>query len=101
MEELIFRGVLFAFFQKNGGLRFAILGTAVLFAGLHIPEYWGAWDHVVLILVVGLVLSSTRGLTDSLTPSVILHAAYNATLMGVLYLQTDQFRKLPAILFFR
>ncbi len=99
MEELLFRGVLFAFFQKNAGLRFAIFGTAVLFAGLHVPEYWGAWDHVVLILVVGLVLSTVRGLTDSLTPSVILHAAYNATLMAVLFLQTDQFRKLPEMIF--
>jgi membrane protease YdiL (CAAX protease family) len=100
MEELLFRGVLFAFFEKNGGLRFAILGTAVLFAALHVPEYWGAWDHVVLILVVGLVLSSARGLTDSLSPSVVLHFAYNATLMAMLYLQTDQFHKLPAILHF-
>lgn len=99
MEELLFRGVLFAFFQKNAGLRFAIFGTAVLFAGLHVQEYWGAWDRIVLILVVGLVLSSVRGLTDSLTPSVILHAAYNATLMAVFFLQSDHFRKLPEMIF--
>jgi membrane protease YdiL (CAAX protease family) len=100
MEELLFRGVLFAFFERHGGLRFAIFGTAVLFAALHVPEYWGAWNHVLLILVVGLVLSSARGMTDSLTPSVILHVAYNGTLMAMLYLQTSGFQKLPALLRF-
>lgn len=100
MEELLFRGVLFAFLERHGSLRFAIFGTAVLFAALHIPEYWGAWNHVLLILVVGLVLSSARGLTDSLTPSVILHVGYNGTLMAMLYLQTNGFQRLPALIRF-
>ncbi len=97
MEELLFRGVLFAFFEKHGGLKFAVVGTALLFAGLHIPEYWGAWNHVLLIFVVGVALSLARGITESLTPSVILHLAYNATLMAVLYLQTNQFRGMPGL----
>ncbi|HET7101239.1 MAG TPA: type II CAAX endopeptidase family protein, partial [Terriglobia bacterium] len=69
MEELLFRGLLFAFFEKHGGLTFAIVTTALLFAGLHIPEYWGAWNNVVMILVVGLAFSIVRGLTGSMTPS--------------------------------
>jgi len=98
MEELIFRGVLFSFFQHLVGDRFAVLGTAALFAALHVPEYWGAWNHVFLILVVGLVFSGARGLTGSLAPSVILHVAYNASLMTALFLQTKHFRDLQVIL---
>jgi membrane protease YdiL (CAAX protease family) len=94
MEELIFRGILFLFFENLVGPRFAILGTAVLFASLHVPEYWGAWNHVLLILFVGLVFSSARGLTGWLAPSVVLHVAYNATLMAGLYAQTEGFRTL-------
>ncbi len=102
MEELLFRGLLFAFFEKHGGLTFAIITTAVLFAGLHIPEYWGAWNNVVMILVVGLTFSIVRGLTGSLTPSFVLHLAYNGTLMFLLYLQTQHFHKMPAgLLIFR
>jgi membrane protease YdiL (CAAX protease family) len=97
MEELLFRGVAFAFLEKYGGLRIAVVGTALLFAGLHIPEYWGAWNHVLLIFVVGFALSLARGITGSLTPSVILHLAYNATLMAILYLQTNQFRGVPGL----
>jgi membrane protease YdiL (CAAX protease family) len=94
MEELIFRGILFLFFENLVGPRFAILATAVLFASLHVPEYWGAWNHVLLILFVGLVFSLARGLTGALAPSVLLHVAYNAALMAGLYAQTEGFRTL-------
>ncbi|MCL5671630.1 MAG: CPBP family intramembrane metalloprotease, partial [Acidobacteria bacterium] len=96
MEELLFRGVLFAFFEKHGGLTFAIGATAVLFAGLHIPEYWGAWNNVVMILVVGVTFSLVRGMTGSLTPSFFLHLAYNGTLMFLLFVQTQYFHKMPS-----
>jgi membrane protease YdiL (CAAX protease family) len=95
MEELLFRGVLFAIFEKHGGLTFAIGATALLFAGLHVPEYWGAWNNVVMILVVGLAFSIVRGLTGSLTPSFVLHLAYNGTLMSLVYFHTQHFHKLP------
>lgn len=102
MEELLFRGLLFAFFEKHGGLTFAIVTTAILFAGLHIPEYWGAWNHVIMILIVGLTFSIVRGMTGSLTPSIILHLAYNGTLMVLLFLQTQHFHKMPtSFLLFR
>ncbi|MGH9342438.1 MAG: lysostaphin resistance A-like protein [Terriglobia bacterium] len=88
MEELIFRGVLFSIFEARAGLAFAVLATAVLFAAMHIPEYSGAWNHVLFILLVGLVLSLTRGLTRSLAPCVILHVTYNGCLMVVLFFAT-------------
>jgi len=97
MEELLFRGLLFAFFEKHGGLRFAIVSTALLFAGLHIPEYWGAWQSLIMILVVGIVFSTVRGLTRSVTPSYILHVAYNGSQMLLLYVQTQHFHKFPGV----
>jgi membrane protease YdiL (CAAX protease family) len=98
MEELIFRGVFFTFFEHLVGWRFAIGGSALLFAALHVPEYWGAWNHVFLITIVGLAFSLARGLTGSLTPCYILHVAYNATLIAGLYSQTQGFRTFSALL---
>jgi len=98
MEELIFRGVLFAFFENLVGLRFAVVSTALLFAGLHVPEYWGAWHHAALILLVGVVFSMARGLTGSLAPSVILHFAYNTTLMTGLFIGSQHFREIQGVL---
>ncbi len=94
MEEIVFRGVLFAIFERQAGLWLAVPVTAALFAALHVPEYWGAWNHVLLIFVVGLVFSLARGLTGSLAPSVMLHSTYNATLMLGFFLETHEFRQL-------
>ena len=99
MEELIFRGVLFRFFEQRVGLGFAVAATAVLFAGLHVSEYWGAWNHVLLILLVGAVFSLARGLTGSIAPSFVLHLAYNATLMLMLFIGTRRFQSFGSALF--
>ena len=98
MEEMIFRGVLFAIFESQIGLRFAILITAILFGGLHVPEYWGAWNHMFLIFFVGLVFSLARGRSGSLAASVFLHVGYNASMMIALFLSTEHFRNLHALL---
>jgi CAAX protease family protein len=97
IEEVIFRGVLFAFFERLYGLRLAIGLTALLFAGLHVPEYWGAWNHVLLIGVVALTLSLARGLTGSLAPSVILHLSYNLSLMVALFFTTQHFHAIQGM----
>ncbi len=97
MEELVFRGVLFSFFERLGGLRTAVPTTAVLFAALHYPEYAGAWTHISMILVVGLVLSLARASTGSLVPSFLLHTAYNATFIGLLFLGTHGFKNFHGI----
>jgi len=98
MEELIFRGILFGIFESQVGLRFAILTTAILFGGLHVPEYWGAWNHMLLIFFVGLVFSLARGRSGSLAPSVFLHVGYNASMMIALFVSTQHFRNLNACL---
>lgn len=97
MEELIFRAVFFSFFERRAGMGSAVIGTAVLFAAMHIPEYWGAWSHVLMILLVGLVFSVARGISGSLVPSVILHTAYNAALMSGLFIGTHHFRNLQVL----
>lgn len=98
MEELVFRGVLFSIFEDQAGIRFAIISTAVLFAAMHIPEYRGAWNHLFLLLLVGLVFSLARGMTRSLAPSVFLHTAYNLCQVVLLFIATDHFRHMQGLL---
>jgi hypothetical protein len=97
MEEIIFRGFLFGIFESQVGLRFAIVITAILFGGLHVPEYWGAWNHMFLIFLVGLVFSLARGRSGSLAPSVFLHVGYNASMMIALFISTQHFRNLNVL----
>lgn len=97
MEELVFRGVLFAVFERQVGLWFAIVSSAALFAGFHVPEYWGAWNHLLLVSAAGVLFSLARGMTGSLAPSVILHLAYNASLMTALFFDTEHFHSFGII----
>jgi len=92
VEELVFRGLLYAIFERLAGTPLAVLSTALLFAGLHIPEYWHAWNHMVMILLVGMAFSFARGLTGSLTPSILLHIGYNSLMMTGLFFSTQHFR---------
>ncbi|HTV54654.1 MAG TPA: type II CAAX endopeptidase family protein [Terriglobia bacterium] len=98
MEELVFRGFMFSVFEIRISLPVAIVVTAILFAGMHAYEYKGAWNHLLLIFVVGLILSLTRGLTHKLAPSVILHTTYNACLMIGLFVATSHFRVIQSLL---
>jgi membrane protease YdiL (CAAX protease family) len=98
MEELVFRGLLFVIFEDVANLPFAVIVTAVLFTAMHIPEYRGAWNHLFLLLLVGLVFSLARGMTGSLAPSIFLHASYNFCQLVVLFFATDHFRKIQALL---
>ena len=93
VEELVFRGLLFAVVEGAMGLRVAVACTAILFAGLHIPEYWHAWNHLLMILVVGIVLSLARGVTGNLAPSVVLHIGYNSFIMLGVFSSADHFHK--------
>jgi membrane protease YdiL (CAAX protease family) len=92
VEEVVFRGLLFAILERTVGMRFAVVTTAILFAGLHIPEYWHAWNHMLMILAVGMIFSLARGMTGSLAPSIILHIGYNSLMIAGLFFSTHHFR---------
>ena len=98
MEELIFRGFIFAILERTCGVATAVVSSAALFALSHVPEYWGAWNHVLLVSLVGLTLSLTRARTGSLAPSIIMHTAYNLVLVTILYFETDGFQNLAVAL---
>ncbi len=96
VEELLFRGLLFAFFEKMLGVPMAVAGTALLFASLHVSQYWGAWNHIALLALVGLCFSAVRGATGSVTPAYVMHLAYNSALIAGLAWQTRFFTAFPA-----
>ena len=98
IEELIFRGFIFAILEKTVDTKTAIVISATLFALSHVPEYWGAWDHILRVSLVGLALSITRAWTGSLTPSIIIHTTYNFVLITIIYFQTNGFQKLAVTL---
>jgi len=98
VEEVVFRGLVFAIIERTVGLKVAVLTTAILFAGLHVPEYWHAWNHLLMILLVGLVFSLARAASGSLTPSIILHVGYNSLIMIGVFMSTKHFQNFSSFL---
>ena len=93
VEELIFRGFLFAALERTWGLRAAVWSTSLLFATIHVPQLRGGAPQVAAIFGVGVVLAWVRGHTGSLAPPYFVHLAYNTTLFMLLYLGTQGFRQ--------
>jgi membrane protease YdiL (CAAX protease family) len=78
----------------RGGRILAILVVSIAFAMVHSEQLGQAWGPLLVLLVVGLVLTTTRALTRSVTPGLLIHIGYNLMLFGVLYIGTDHFRHL-------
>lgn len=88
LEEIVFRGGLQGFliskpaFSKSWfGLSVANIVTSVIFAAMHLiynPPVWA-----MLVFIPSLVFGWARDRYNSIIPSIILHAVYNA---GFVYL---------------
>lgn len=91
MEELFFRGFLYPVIARRIGAVPAILITGVLFGAVHSPQYGYSWA-VLIIILVGVVLTTVRAMTKSVASSFLAHVGYNATLMILAAVATDGFR---------
>lgn len=77
VEEVIYRGILFSALQRSAGVVWAVLLVTILFAGVHLYQYWGSPDTIFLICFLSLVLTLIRYRTKSLLPCIILHTLIN------------------------
>lgn len=75
-EELFFRGVVFNAWERERGVGWAVFGSTLLFAVVHLLD--GAVLVFFPILLVGLVLARTYQRTRSLPLVFGMHAAFNA-----------------------
>jgi uncharacterized protein len=83
-EELAFRGFLQPLLVRSLGPVAGILGAAIPFGLLHIPEYGNSWRHGVVITLAGAAFGWVRHVTGSTKASTVMHASYNALFFLVL-----------------
>jgi membrane protease YdiL (CAAX protease family) len=86
IEEVIYRGVLFAGLRKFLGVRSTIIAVTVLFAGVHVPQYWGQWASIAGLLLLSLILTIVRARTRSILPCVVIHFVNNSIISLLLVL---------------
>jgi hypothetical protein len=86
-EELFFRGVVFNAWERERGIRWAVTGSAVLFAAVHLLD--GALLVFFPILLVGLALASVYRRTRSLPTVFGMHAAFNSISLLLAFFATQ------------
>ena len=91
MEELFFRGFLYPVVARRLGAFWGILLTALPFGLMHYLQY-RSWSAVLIIILVGVVLTTVRAVTKSVASSFLAHVGYNGTLMVLAAVATDGFR---------
>jgi uncharacterized protein len=91
MEELFFRGFLYPVVARRLGVVWGILLTALPFGLMHYLQY-RSWSAVLIIILVGVVLTTVRAMTKSVASSFLAHVGYNGTLMVLAAWATDGFR---------
>ena len=86
VEEVVYRGILYSALQRSVGIGGAVAIVTILFALVHVPQYWGSPGTILLICLLSLGLTLIRVKTDNLLPCVIMHTIFNGIQAIVLIL---------------
>lgn len=87
VEELVYRGVLYSAFQRAMGVPAAFMLVTVLFALVHVPQYWPSTSTILLLTLLSMILTAIRVKTGNLLPCVIFHTLFNGLQSMLLILE--------------
>jgi membrane protease YdiL (CAAX protease family) len=90
-EEVFFRGVVFNALLREGGRRWAYLGSSVLFAVIHLSLV-----ALVPIFLLGLALAWVYERTNNLLAPIAMHATVNTISVALALLVRFEVIRLPA-----
>lgn len=90
IEEIVFRGFLYAALEHVHGTGVAVIATSALFSFVHGSQYGWQWQNLLILLWVGLILGAIRAQTQSTKATTLVHASYNGLLFAILILAPDQ-----------
>jgi membrane protease YdiL (CAAX protease family) len=95
VEETLFRGYLYPLFARTFGIGGGVLLTGLLFGGFHAMQLWGGWGQIALLILVGIVFTYVRAVSQTVLASYLLHVSYNTFLFVTFFVSTSGFHKLP------
>jgi len=83
LEEVLFRGILFQAFAAYWSWHVAAVATAVVFGAGHVGGYPPGIIGGILASVYGYALAILRHRANGMLLVVLVHAAADATIMGI------------------
>ena len=86
IEELLFRGLILPVAVRDLGIVAGLLVTSIPFSLMHGPMYDWSWQHLSLLVIVGIAFGLIRIRSNSTLASTITHGAYNLMMFAVHFL---------------
>lgn len=77
VEEVIYRGILYPALQRAIGVAWAVIAVTLLFASVHVVQYYNNISVIAAIGVLSLSLTLVRAYTKSLLPCFVIHLVFN------------------------
>lgn len=77
VEEIVYRGVLFSAIARALNWKLSVIIVTLMFAVVHVPQYWGSPAAIAAIVTLSLVLTLLRAATGQLLPCVATHFVFN------------------------
>lgn len=77
VEEVVYRGLMYSAFQRTLGISGAVTLVTLLFALVHVPQYYPSYSTIIMICLLSLVLTLVRVKSKNLLPCIILHTMFN------------------------
>ena len=77
VEEIIYRGILYSALQRAIGSLLAIIVVTLMFAGLHVVQYWPDIGAISAIALLSLAITVVRARTGRLLPCFVIHLVFN------------------------
>src|SRR5262245_18116586 len=90
IEEIVYRGVIYSSVEGLMGKGAAVTFVTLLFALVHVPQYWGSVATIAAILSLSFVLTLLRAWTGKLLPCVATHLVFNGIQSAFLLLAPEQ-----------
>jgi membrane protease YdiL (CAAX protease family) len=87
VEEIIYRGILYPSLQRTFGVVWAVSVVSILFAGVHVFQYFNNFAVVSVIAILSVSLTLVRARTRSLLPCFVIHFVFNGLQALLLVLQ--------------
>jgi membrane protease YdiL (CAAX protease family) len=97
VEEIIYRGILYSALQRAIGVAWTVVCVSVLFASVHVIQYYNNISVIAAIGVLSLTLTLVRAYTGRLLPCFIIHLVFNGlqSLYIILHPYIDKSDALP------
>lgn len=77
VEEVVYRGVVYSSFQARFGVPAAFAFTTILFAVVHVPQYYPSFSTIFLLTLLSVILTYVRIVSGNLLPCILLHFFFN------------------------